>query len=299
MSEYYAVQRSDEYLAHYGVKGMKWGVRKAIADGNGRRLERHYKKAAKKLAKLDEKTNIKKQNEKAAKYNKIAKRSATVGAAGLGAAGGATGVLSFLKKRANKAYNEFYYPGWDRDAIKAHEAIKASGGKNTEDFMNWARNRGAQAYKMEQANSHLMNIGNPMHDVRRVGAAMGAVGLGVAAASKAKSIAAKRRTTAKGHTKAVAKRNAWKKEMQSAFKGTKYQNLPEVKKPINTKKLNRQLKRANNWADAYRDSIAELKRQNNHTDIYKKRNDKYIAKWNKKLNKHESRARNIRKQLET
>ena len=30
MANYYGIQRSDEYLAHYGIKGMKWGVRKAI-----------------------------------------------------------------------------------------------------------------------------------------------------------------------------------------------------------------------------------------------------------------------------
>lgn len=28
MSEYYAVQRSGNHLSHYGVKGMRWGVRK-------------------------------------------------------------------------------------------------------------------------------------------------------------------------------------------------------------------------------------------------------------------------------
>ena len=26
---YYGVTRSDEYLAHYGIKGMKWGDQKS------------------------------------------------------------------------------------------------------------------------------------------------------------------------------------------------------------------------------------------------------------------------------
>lgn len=36
---YYGVTRTDEYLAHYGIRGMKWGIRKdpRRADGNGRR----------------------------------------------------------------------------------------------------------------------------------------------------------------------------------------------------------------------------------------------------------------------
>ena len=54
MSEYYAVVRSTDHLAHYGVKGMKWGVRKAIARGNQKALDRHFRKAAKKLAKLQD-----------------------------------------------------------------------------------------------------------------------------------------------------------------------------------------------------------------------------------------------------
>ncbi|MDT3387317.1 MAG: hypothetical protein LIR46_06080 [Bacteroidota bacterium] len=54
MNEYYAVIRSTDHLAHYGVKGMKWGVRKAIARGNERALDRHFRKAVKKLRKLQD-----------------------------------------------------------------------------------------------------------------------------------------------------------------------------------------------------------------------------------------------------
>jgi hypothetical protein len=54
------------------------------------------------------------------------------------------------------------------------------------------------------------------------GAGIGALGLGTAAVAKGKAIAAKKRTTEKGHAKALADRDAWKNEMKSAFKGTKY-----------------------------------------------------------------------------
>lgn len=80
----YAVERDGAYLAHYGVKGMKWGVRKAIERGNDRALSRQYRKAAKKLAKLEK---------RAASGKKYAKRAALLGAGAAGAAGlAATGV---------------------------------------------------------------------------------------------------------------------------------------------------------------------------------------------------------------
>lgn len=75
---YYGVTRTDEYLAHYGIKGMKWGVRKAIESGNSARLGRQYRKAQKKLAKLEARANNGK---------KYAKRAAALGA-GAAAAGG-------------------------------------------------------------------------------------------------------------------------------------------------------------------------------------------------------------------
>lgn len=39
MSEYYGTPAaSSDFLAHYGVKGMRWGVRKAIEKGNMTKL---------------------------------------------------------------------------------------------------------------------------------------------------------------------------------------------------------------------------------------------------------------------
>lgn len=54
---YYAIERSPDYLAHYGVKGMKWGVRKALERGNRAALSAHYRKASQKLAKLSLRAN--------------------------------------------------------------------------------------------------------------------------------------------------------------------------------------------------------------------------------------------------
>lgn len=95
----YAIERNDEYLAHYGIKGMKWGVRKAVESGNSRKLDRAYRKASKKLAKLEKRAN------NGAKY---AKRAAALGA-GAAAAGGlaalGTGGASEAVRRASKWAN--------------------------------------------------------------------------------------------------------------------------------------------------------------------------------------------------
>ena len=72
---YYGVTRSSDHLAHYGVKGMRWGVRKAIVTGNQKALDRHYRKATKKLAKLQD---------IGLDSPKYAKRAAAYGAAAIG-----------------------------------------------------------------------------------------------------------------------------------------------------------------------------------------------------------------------
>ena len=59
---------------------------------------------------------------------------------------------------------------------------------------------------------------------------LAAGGLGTAAYQTGKAIAAKHRTTAKGHAKAVAKRDAWKREMNEVFKGTAYDANRATKK---------------------------------------------------------------------
>lgn len=99
----YAVERNGDYLAHYGVRGMKWGVRRAIASGNSARLGRQYSKAQKKLAKLQK---------RAANSGKYARRAALMGvgaaaAGGLAALGtnGAVNVMGGVTRGTRKAGN--------------------------------------------------------------------------------------------------------------------------------------------------------------------------------------------------
>ena len=92
MSEYYGVQRSEEYLAHYGIKGMKWGVQKAKAAGSDYKLGKQYYKAQKKLDKLNKKADAAKMREEGSKHLKKAGLAGvdTGIAAGIGA--GAAGI---------------------------------------------------------------------------------------------------------------------------------------------------------------------------------------------------------------
>lgn len=71
MSEYYGIGPSSDFFAHYGVKGMKWGVRKAIESGNSRALSRHYKRAANKLQRLSARSD-RSVIDAAKKYNRKA-----------------------------------------------------------------------------------------------------------------------------------------------------------------------------------------------------------------------------------
>ena len=100
---YYGVASTptEDFLAHYGVKGMKWGVRKAIAKGNQKALDRHFRKAAKKLAKLQD------IGLNPAKY---AAKSAAYGAAAIGtgtvAISGTAGFNRYMKNRAASLRNK-------------------------------------------------------------------------------------------------------------------------------------------------------------------------------------------------
>lgn len=233
MSEYYAVTRSGNTLQHYGIKGMRWGVRKAIESGNQRRLAKQFRKAQKKLFKLNAKADADFQKELAKKHNNRAKAALGVSAVGLGGIGAvhlankkATDILTASKPRSRK--KKIVGEGKD---FKVGEALN----QNMSTSQSMARRVGNNELRYgahpglnEEARQYINSASsssvpkNSMKTIRDISTAVGIAGLGAAAYQKARAMSAKRRSTGKVHAKAVAKRDAWRNEMAKVFAGTQY-----------------------------------------------------------------------------
>ena len=147
---YYGVTRSTDHLAHYGVKGMRWGVRRAIATGNARALDRQYRKAAKKLAKLQDIGNHSaKYGAKAAGYGAAA---ATTGAMTIGGTKTAGNMLGLVGNRIipfkNAALMKIkgYNPSVAKNLAVARNAKDSMKLKRTiENFNKW----GSEAHNLD------------------------------------------------------------------------------------------------------------------------------------------------------
>ena len=175
MAEYYAVERSPKYLAHYGVKGMRWGVQKAKEKHNEKALAKHYKKALAKMKKLNTNASISRSKQE---YKGRMSDAAMLGISGAGIAGAGLGLHKLARATNSRAIGLMSGIPFDTETV--HYVGGATGGL----------------------------LG-----------AWGAYNLG-------KGLAAKHRTTSKGHAKAKSKAESFHNEMKKAFKGTKYSKLP-------------------------------------------------------------------------
>lgn len=252
-NEYYgaASTPTDDFLAHYGIKGMKWGVRKAIQRGSERALGRQYKKAQKKLAKLEKLANNgKKFTKKAVAYGTGAAVAGTLAGVGpgrfaSGAVNGASNAVSGVGKLSGKiarpllrshnknvrnvanALNKF-----SQDAAFAGARVKMRGGDAARAVSKW----GEKTHDINKtlglnANSEIAKkIGNRKisnNALVRIGSGAVGAGLGIAAARNAY-----RAATAKKHAQQAQEFRA---EMNKAFAGTKYASKSSPSKTARVK----------------------------------------------------------------
>lgn len=250
MSEYYAVTRSNNHLAHYGIKGMKWGVRKAIALGDSKKLNKEFNKAAKKLSKLQD---------KALNSGKYAAKAAAYGAAAAGTGAltvGGTGLIKSGLKSAGKAIEGV---GRAMEDSRKHTTLGSvmrrtgSGMTSASDAIEkWGNKKPKPTYKKvakrvvdrNTGKSKVVfinkQIGNPAtqanamsNDTKfKIGAGVVTAGLGAAAARNA--------YIASNSRKYLNKANNFKQAMDDTFAGTKYAGqyiaTPKIRKTTSTKK---------------------------------------------------------------
>lgn len=221
---YYGVTRSTDHLAHYGVKGMKWGVRKAIARGNERALNRHFRKAAKKLAKLQD---------IGLHSGKYAAKAAGYGAAALGMGNVTLGGTKFAGNVANKVGSKVaktYAKVMPHTKETYDKYLRMRSGTAGEGIKDWGK-KAAIERKWEEFIDKNGNVTTNRRDaVRKVtkkgtvlsNDALYRIGTGAIAAGLAAK-AAQNAYRAKNGAKYRQRASDFKQEMDAAFKGTRYE----------------------------------------------------------------------------
>ena len=249
----------DNYLAHFGIKGQKWGVRHyqnpdgtlteagkahySVDTGGNSKYMKKFEKESNKLKKLSDRADISKQQEEAKKYESRASKAANVGGAALGVALGATYGGPYLSKYFNKkatsllkdrdSYNQLSEDRYFKQRMINAGVVYGKNGQLGESDALKARVEGdnfkeAAARAEKEAMSATqkgINAEKISRGVAGTAAGLAAASYGVAGYNKVQAAMARKRTTEKGHAKAVAKREAQFNKMMNTFAGTSYADL--------------------------------------------------------------------------
>lgn len=219
MNEYYGDMPYSESLAHWGVKGMKWGVRKArpVESGGGPKSF-GYRRAERKLARLQAKADRNAILARANRLDKVSKGARVAGRIGLGAATAGTVGSIGAKHLGNKSIKDFH------DRLEPYSKMVKSpviGPGDTADKMVKAYD--GTAYKMasEQFDREMAahkKLQNVSRGVQAGGAGLAALGYGVAIGSKLRANALRR--TANDSAKLTAARRkaeAYRQQMSAKY----------------------------------------------------------------------------------
>jgi hypothetical protein len=235
MSEYYGVTRSDESLKHYGIKGMKWGVRKALYTGNQKALDRHFKKAAKKLYKLqDIGMRPGKYAAKAAAYGAAAAGTGTLAVGGTGTVAGAIKKLSPLVRKASLRPNgtvrnlDLYFLSRDMKEKIPNRLIDFGNKEHNFNILTRRADSNAPNPTHPTAVNQYRKLTITNNDLFRAGAGLATAGLAAKSAQNAY-----RATHAKKYR---AKAEAFKNAMDESFAGTQYAGKYVYQKPKRRKR---------------------------------------------------------------
>lgn len=239
------------HLAHHGIKGQKWGVRKYqnpdgtltaagrarygytdTGTGGNRRAQRAFNKEAKRLARYGRRADIDLQRAISAKYGKRAK-IAGLGALGLAgaAAGSHAGTVKGIKNDI-KAWDATWHNA-DKESSEVLKWLSEHTGKNAtlgnEHMMRRAERAIAEMKNASAQKAALKKVSSfstaPVSTRTKILAGAAAATGGYAAYNAIRSKIAKHRTTEAGHKKAVEKYKSQYEKMTKQFANTPYSEL--------------------------------------------------------------------------
>ena len=129
MHEYYGIPSQSDFFMHYGVKGMKWGIRKAVERTGYRQRSPGYSRIRQKLEDLQQKKIQKQINkvQKARAFGKIRKVRRMYDKA--------SEHLNELDKNANRTYNRAQV---DQNKDMAHDLFWWGEGMTKNKYVRYA-----------------------------------------------------------------------------------------------------------------------------------------------------------------